>query len=554
YWLFEVSYDQQRRAHLRKHLLAFGTALSPIIIMGAFLALTDNITDRPTHPYGYFAYQTQWEGLFLPPEGPIFDFINSLVEVRKLTIESKVYVGLLGTSLFLYLLFRWIKNLIQKNRISYFPEGTPPQLVRWLQLSLLILLFSTAFPFFLGMRNVLDYVPILKQFRSLGRFGWIFFYTWSLFLAVFAYHRFKFLGKLKSPRLAYSVLAAVLLFWGWESYTFLSARKKGISQSPNPFTAATSTYQLTLKEIGLAKSSFQSILPLPLYHIGSEKFSPIQIDNTAFRESLIASYELGIPQATGFLPRSSFQQALNILQLNAHPWLPREILPELDSSRKILVVSKESEPYFDPAGLGKKGVEIAQMKGVRLKELGVHELGPQAPPLGIDITPESWTEREDGSWQSSDTLTLWYQGFDGTSPSQAAFGENTFSYDYGKEVIFDHPLSIFQEGERISLSIWVKADLRRDAFPHVHIYQLTPQWEEVEHLKLDPKFSNDIYRDWVRVETSFSVYSQENQLKIQLTGKFAEVESLLLAPEGSLPEWKMRDGTRLLVNYPLASE
>ncbi|MEL6195012.1 MAG: hypothetical protein AAFR66_23345 [Bacteroidota bacterium] len=401
---------------------------------------------------------------------------------------------------------------------------------------------------------MLDYVPILKQFRSLGRFGWIFFYTWSLFLAAFVYHRFKSLGKLKSPGLAYSLLAAVLLFWVWESYTFLSARKKGISHSPNPFTSATRTYQPTLNEKGLAKSSFQSILPLPLYHIGSEKFSPIQIDNTAFRESLIASYELGIPQATGFLPRSSFQQALNILQLNAHPWLPRELLPELDSSRKILVVSKESEPYFDPAGLGKKGVEIAQMKGVRLKELGVHELGPKSPPLGIDIAPKSWTEVEDGSWQSSDTLTLWYQGFDGTSPSQAAFGEKTFSYDYGKEVIFDHPLSIFQEGERIRLSIWVKADLRRDAFPHVHIYQLTPQWEEVEHLKLDPKFSNDIYQDWVRVETSFSVYSQENQLKIQLTGKFAEVESLLLAPEGSLPEWKLKDAKRLLANYPLVSE
>ncbi|MEM8900339.1 MAG: hypothetical protein AAGC85_19645 [Bacteroidota bacterium] len=554
YLLFDVIYDEERRAHLKRHLVAFGITLSPIIMMGLFLALTDNVVDRPTHPYGYFAYQTQWEGLFLPAEGPIFEFINGLVEVRKLTLESKVYVGLLGTSLFLYLLFRWTKNLIQKNGISYFPQGTPPQLVRWVQLSLLILLFSTAFPFFLGMRNVLDYLPILKQFRSLGRFGWIFFYTWSLFLAVCVYHRFQAISKMKGQGVAYTMLGFVFLFWGLEGYTFLSGRKSGISHSPNPFTAKTDTYQDTLDEKGLSKTDFQSILPLPLYHIGSEKFSPIQIDPVVFKESLIASYELGVPQATGFLPRSSFQQALNILQLNAHPWLPRKILSELDNSRKILVVSKESEPYLDPAGLEKKGVEIAHMNGVRLKELGVHELGSQNPPLGMDIASESWTELEDGSWQSNDTLPLWYQGFDGTRPDQAILGEKTFSYDYGKEVIFDHPLSVFQQGERITLSIWVKADLRRDAFPHVHIYQLTPQWEEVEHLKLDPKFSNDICENWVRVEASFPVYAKVNQLKIQITGKFAEVESLLLAPEGALPEWELGNGERLLANYPLSSE
>ena len=554
YWLFEVIYDQQRKTQLRRHLLALGISLSPIIIMGIFLTLTDNVTDRPTHPYGYFAYQTQWEGIFLPPEGPIFDFINGLVEVRKLTIESKVYVGLLGTALFLSLLFRWIKNRIQKSGSSYFPEGTPPQLVRWVQLSLLILLFSTAFPFFLGMRNVLDYLPILKQFRSLGRFGWIFFYVWSLFLSVFIYHRLKALHKEKGPRLSYAAVVLVFLFWGWEGYNFLSARKGKISHASNPFRATTDTYHQTLSEKGIAKADFQSILPLPLYHIGSEKFSPIQIDNAAFRESMVASYELGIPQATGFLPRSSFQQALNILQLNAHPWLPRELLTELDSSRKILVVSKESEPFFDPASLGQKGTDIAQLNGVRLKELSLQELTPQVAPQGISILPDTWKALEDGSWQSRDSLILWYQGFDGASPDQASFGEKTFSYDYGKEVIFDHPLSIFQEGQRITLSIWVKADLRRDAFPHVHIYQLTPQWEEVEHQKLDPKFSNDIYQHWVRVETSFPVYAQENQLKIQVTGKFAEVESLLLAPEGELPEWEMKDGKRLLANYPLTSE
>ncbi|MEM6764063.1 MAG: hypothetical protein AAF655_04030 [Bacteroidota bacterium] len=549
YWLVSLIHDQDRKQHIAAYLKKLGLILFPLLLVSLFLGLTDTVGDRPTHPYGYFAYQTRWEGLFLPAWGPIWEALNQLVEVRKVNMEARVYIGLVGTCTFLILLVRWVRNLIQKKGISYFPVGTPAQLKTWVQLSLLILLFSTAFPFSLGLRDLLDFLPILKQFRSLGRFGWIFFYVWSLFTTVVLYHFFRRLYTKRGPVVAYLVLGGIFLCWAWEGTTFLQERKLAISQVENPFRKDISTYQQILSENQSTPADFQSILPIPFYHIGSEKFSPKHIDNEVFRESLKASYELGIPMGTGFLPRSSLSQTLKILQLNSHPILEREILTELDQDKSILVMGKEMGIEFDPADLMYRGRKLADVHGVEMKALTVEELEPQYLGKATFIDASGWKPRQNGSWQANTYPLIIYQGFDGKIPQESIFGEETFSFQYGKEVIFNQELTPVNGFTLFHFSIWIKADLRRDAFPHIHLYLLDENGKEEEHTKLDPKYANDIYQDWVHVKHTFSLTSERNTLRVEVHGKFAEVESLLIRSGQDL-RWEYQDGLSVFNTLP----
>ena len=77
----------------------------------------------------------------------------------------------------LFSLFKIVRYLIRK-KIHLIVKPVLPNLLRasvWA--SVFVLLLSMCLPFQLGMEFLVDWLPFLKQFRSLGRFAWVFYYV-----------------------------------------------------------------------------------------------------------------------------------------------------------------------------------------------------------------------------------------------------------------------------------------------------------------------------------------------------------------------------------------
>ena len=534
------------------------SALLPLVIYKLLMMLTDQVGDRPIHPYGFFAYRAHWEGIFLPHEGPIWEGLNQLINVRKVKAESYAYTGILGFIVSLTIIIRAISLLIQGRRAQAFMLPLPKYLNIALGAAILVLLFSMALPFRLGLQWMVDILVPLKQFRALGRFAWVFYYVFTVSLSLLIYDLYLRLQSQSRHFLAVLLLSSTVLIWSFDVWVHLAHRQSGMLQAANTnvFRKNHIPYTSWLASEGYRSEDFQSILPLPFFHIGSDKFSPFAVDYYAHRESLIAAWQLSLPLSNGIMTRTSLHQSLELIQLLGHPDLNKCVLEKYDHRKPILILNvKEASSYYHEEEILKEAYLIGEKENIQLFAwepwLKVDE---ETAPTYLDIdsllSEEAISTVESGLvWELSPLPTQ-------SGNEKIVFGQRTLSSE-GKQ----RHLSIWRGklpnglvNKEYEFSIWIKADLRRDAFPFILYEQFDAGGKLVDSQKLNPKFSADIFQDWVRVGGEFSLRAPDNQIIIRADGKYATVSSLMIRPLDREILGIDSFSNHILNNFPLTKE
>jgi hypothetical protein len=293
-----------------------------------FNKLTDNIVDRPSNPWGFFACNANLRSVFLPHPKDLL-VVGSLKKDLSGFSEGFAYIGLLGLVFCVICTVHLLVSLFKK-RLNYSGFDMPIILA-----SIATLLFSMNFPWVLGLSFVVDYIPFIKQFRSTGRFAWIFFYVVNIFLFVNIKSIWQFV-KTKNVLVRYGVMFLILV----ASFEFVHRLNrvhmdyKDQSNSFNNFLGKEAVSKVHSDQV-IAKN-YQALLVLPFFHIGSEKFAAEE--GASIYEGLRNSLLLHLPLIDVMMSRTSMAQSLKTMQLLSENTSAKLWYNDVHDTRPILLM------------------------------------------------------------------------------------------------------------------------------------------------------------------------------------------------------------------------
>ncbi len=264
----------------------------PFLGFALWLGLTDTIPDRPAAPHGMLAYMARWEGVFLPyylfKDSNLFQSLD----VRKLELESLAYVGIPAGLYFIY---------FGLSRVKLFGKAHKPRLSEEHSLLLAgfgVFIFAATLPFAMENEWFARMAGPLKQFRSMGRFSWVFFYALNIFVFIQLAKRYRGLSK-------YLFTAACLILF-YEGLYFHDTFQQRIGQERVPVLSAAERVNLPAQS---------PIFPYPYFHIGSENLGSRSGGIHMADPTMQLSLETGLPTFGTMASRVSLEQTLQQMEL-----------------------------------------------------------------------------------------------------------------------------------------------------------------------------------------------------------------------------------------------
>ena len=328
--------------------------ITPILISGAaviiffkgFMALTDPIKDRAIQPFGFLEYKARIKELVTSDYSWFWHFVtrNHLVRLTSYYGEGTAYLGLtvtivatIGIVCLLY------SVLFRKKRIAdVLPVGFH---TIWLFIGGIILLFSMGVPFVYHLEWLTDYLTFFRQFRSLGRFDWIFYFVATIYAALVLN---KWLIQIASNRVAViALLICALGLWVSETRSYISRIRSIGGRAKNYYdhTLIPTAWDWGkwLNACHYKPEDFQAILSWGIVNIGTEKYWVGDHGMWGMSLCEIAALRLHLPVMDANLSRTSWSISRKQTKLASGPFADKAVLADLKSSKPILLIQFQND-------------------------------------------------------------------------------------------------------------------------------------------------------------------------------------------------------------------
>lgn len=500
-------------------------AVLPLLFFVWWLFSKDPIEDRTLEPWGFFHFHALWEGIVLSMDQPYFQWINrQIISFRPTYIENRAYIGLVSLVVGLVILFR---GLSPKRQWLNFEHPQGPFLKSILWASFVLLIFALGVPFTInGLEFLLDYAGPIRQFRSVGRFAWVFYFAINIVVFTWLYEQLR----LKSWRL-YLLIPAILLLY-LEAY--YSANSYDLQLDTTEEIHAGKNFR---DLPGINYDDFQAILTVPYYNIGSDQFW-WEPEGFILQKSLTMSIQTGLPVTSAMLTRSSRSQTLKQLQLVTEPYRIPAILDDLPDQRPLLMMvderefEKEKERYAHLL----EGASLLYSEGDRLRlyrqplRSFAERLEEKKRSLRRIISGDS-TLLWQGTLATSDsTVQFYYEPFMDSTAEEIYFGEGAYQGIANRLNSFAIP-NLGQRAEadyELSLWVFIADDRRSRSYLQLDEYdaqgQLLRQHGQDIHRLID-LFDNN---GWAMLELPFKPASAESTFRLTIQNKRLRGQRILL--------------------------
>jgi len=314
----------------------------PLLVFNLFIFFTETHIGRTTNPYGIFSYYASIKSFVLPTlKGftPLFDTLFHYESTVWSYWESWAYLGVTAMFIVHVYFILLLKSLIQQNQKKY--SKNEKELLILLLASFLIALYSMCFVYKTNLVILLDLFPVLKQFRGLGRFAWVFYFAMNIF-AVYIIDKMSKTIKNKIYRTFFILLTSfTIIFEGAGYHRFISSYT---SNSFNLFSNKHIDKELHKLKSKINPNNYQSLITLPYYYVGSENNERVPTNiSSLLNRSMSASYHLNIPIMNSFLTRTSIREGKNLMQLMTDPFYSKRIKEDMKNNKDILIVTDNSE-------------------------------------------------------------------------------------------------------------------------------------------------------------------------------------------------------------------
>lgn len=348
YFLFTRNSIKQKVLHISPVLLSFAGVFATFKL---YLIATDPIKDRPTFPWGFLDACSSPGQVLTSTRSPIWGLLKGKPIYEKLNNggEGNAYLGLVVIVVCSIFLVLAIKNLVGRkqdpvvgaNRFSFI----------WLFIAFCTFAFSMGYPFVLNnMGWLLGKLSVIKQFRSLGRFSWVFYYIMTVYAVLCIDSVFKQLMQSNRKTLATAFVTLAMGIWTIEAFGYSSFLKGKTNEALDNykvfFSKNEQTWPQYLKEKKYKPEDFQAILLLPYFHVGTEKLwvSDLATD-WILTFGLRASLQLHLPVVDVMMSRSSWSQAMAQVKLIAGPFSEKAILGK--DHRPFLILHHDAKAPLD---------------------------------------------------------------------------------------------------------------------------------------------------------------------------------------------------------------
>lgn len=490
----------------------------PVLIIFSIIYFTDHHPDRINMPF-IANYTANFYSVFVPaisPLKPLYNlFFDLSIQNNYLWCRVGNYIGL--TSNLAIFSFVFIS-------VFYFIIGKPKKILNFLPFNMLLfvlasfilLLFSMAVPIKYFSNSFLNIIPLIKQFSTLGRFAWAFYYVIVVFSMVLFYKLLynKIWGK--------ALLYFLVFLYIFEGSFYHFKESKTIIMQPNTFNK---NYlpddQKILAEINNKK--FQAILPLPYYFKFSLPFAVSNSDSSIY-SSMVASYYCSLPIISTYLSRPSVSESLKIFkQLMVYPY-QKAVPPIVKDGREIAVIIYNSDLNL----LNENEKRILDKCTVYLKSATYTIFD-----LSIDsLTKYNFYENEQTFNQIKSTLLfhnglmvkdtnefMVYYNFDSLKSSINYNGTGAF---YGlkneNSIIFKTSTKKMDTSKEYIVSFWYYNYIWDQTFNTVTISESDSNGINMQSLNYSPVETNTIDGWWYLSEYKFKIKSEKSILTILFHG------------------------------------
>ena len=464
--------------------------LVPFLLFQWWLAQYE-VPDRPLKPYGYTIFISYWEGLFLSLRMPYYQWINDhIIKIREVNFEGLAYAGIVAFVVFLRMLYHWLRHFFQQSffqKLAVIPkeQGLSPTesslfkglkewvyddadfLRRLFATAFVLVLFSFGLPFVIPkLEFLLDYSGPLKQFRSVGRFSWIFYYVINIIAFTYLYRRFWHKGKW--GKVAIGLALAFLIYESWQ---FNHSRPYAM-ESIEEWKEGKSFTETT--DIDFSK--FQTVLPIPYFNVGTDNFS-VDLRGYIQQKSLTLSMQTGLPSMASMGNRSSITRAYKLFQAAAEPYRIPTVLNDFKDELPILLMV-DTNNLWQYSHLIEATNFLAQKDALRFYEMPLTSFQTRIDNVKQRIQAELQNDTlyALNGFLSTDSIPYFiYKNFDEQSASDQYKGTGALELNISQaQSILKEKLPNAQKGDTWLVSFWCNLKAYPKATTFVKIKEFHP--------------------------------------------------------------------------------
>lgn len=340
-----------------------GTAMM-IAIPKLFMSLTDPVKDRPVFPDGAISYGAKAEEMLSSVYSIVWQWIKRADLVGTLCTggEGFAYPGLVCICIIAIGIIVFAVRLIKKGSNANFMVSVP---TIWIWMALFLLLFGMGVPFVWNMEWLLNYLSYFRQFRSLGRFIWLFYQVITILSVILLYRSAVYFGQ-KSKLISLLVLIIPMSIWLIEVGGYVRYIRQLAKDTPenyqNYFSKNANAWPNFLKDHGYKSQDFQAILVLPYIHIGSEKWWVGNIKTFAMNDAYSIAFKTKIPIVDVMMSRTGWAQTAQQVRIAGGIYADKPLLKV--GNRPILVLVKDFNTITnDEAWLIKSSANLGFCEG-----------------------------------------------------------------------------------------------------------------------------------------------------------------------------------------------
>jgi hypothetical protein len=344
YWS-TVLLSKTNRTSLSRIKVFFHIALQLIIPVLVFYLITSHFShlspDKPSKPYGFLIYKASPESVFLPLWIDYGRFLHKIRNFNCVQWEGISYVGITAALGFMFILASMLKKIYRRSWKTLLLATDNYFLNMLFWASFAALLYSFGLPFILGLEFLVEYLGPLQQIRSIGRFAWLFYFAINLVVFYKLWQWQQSDGKRFVKAL---VLILCIIFLYADVYFFLKYRQAYLNNSFAVWSDVNNTDPDNLWVGRIEPENYQAILPLPMYHMGSDNYY-IHARCRMMAWSFQVSMKTGLPVTAIYLSRASISQSIKNIALVLEPYRELKILEDLPDKRPFLIVASRCEEY-----------------------------------------------------------------------------------------------------------------------------------------------------------------------------------------------------------------
>jgi len=507
YWVHALYIKQFDFRNYCWILHLFIQLILPLILVQLIVGFNDTITDRTTHPWGFYNYRANPASVLLPVGKPYARFLSNFEIFRNMEWEAFAYVGLVSLIGFISGIVSMIRRIARKQAWWKVSDNRLLTVFFWSSVASLLLSFSI--PFNLGLQFLLDYLGPIQQLRALARFSWLFYYLINIlvFYGIFS------LMKSSLTRKILAILALTFLFYdGYLNVKVYAAiMNNRVAELEDKSNSTPENAWVSL----IHADEFQAILPLPYFHVGSENVW-VEPKCDILRQSFIVTLKSGLPSMGVMLSRTSLSQTYKSLALVSNPVSSLLLLKELPNNKPLLLMVDNCNNLTSPErNIVQHSSLLWQGPKFGLYKLQVDQLD------SIAINGERQFKNEMSAvyaGTADSTQVLYFNGFETNSTESAFHGTGAFSGEIKNwNRILEQKLRNGMPGDTCELLFWVKG-YQTDLMPRSIFEFVQKNGEETVDYKYDQfqHFFCSLDKNWMRIRIPFVLKSANDFVTVAI--------------------------------------